>query len=499
MRNFLFLLLVTVVTSSCSNPSSSTNKLSEGNALQARLAHAIPNWQNLDLQKDGVFGISTEKAYQELLKKKTATDVIVAVIDSGIDTAQQDLKPVLWTDPSNGSHGRNYIGPEGGKEDFIPMLANATGRGGYGTVLDDYHLHINRLQTFITQLEESRKVLEQIVTNIGKERPSFEDLKLYRPRDDGEAQVISLVMDRMSLYPNFEKLRFSEVDHLLDLAQYHLTHGLSQTVLSVADTLALNIVPDGVDANIGTDPLGLVADPNVAPCHGTFVAGIIAAVRNNSIGVDGVSDHTRILMLKLSNNIREMRNTDLALAIRYAADHGARIINMSFGKRFSFHREVVDAAVKYAMDKDVLIVHSAGNDGVNTDINDFFPKARYLDGALAPAWLTVGASGYRDDILLPATFSNYGRNSVDVYAPGVEITSTVPHSGLETWDGTSEAAPVVAGLAALIRSYYPKLTAVQVKDIIMRSVVKREVLEDRCASSGVVNAYNALRLAAEYK
>lgn len=462
------------------------------------MVEATPNWQNLDLRKDAVFGTSTDKAYEELLKNKAAVSVVVAVIDSGIDTTEPDLKPVLWTDPLDGSHGRNYIGPEGGKEDFVPMLAMAAGKGNYSTILDDYNLHVNRLRMFINQLEESQKVLGQIAKNMGKDRPSFKDLAEYRPRNDDEENVIGLVRGRLSLYPDLGKLRFAEVDHLLDLGKYHLTHGLGRTIVSAADTLALKGSPGGVDANIGTDPLGLVEDPNVAPSHGTFVAAIIAGVRNNRVGIDGISDHSRIMMLKLSNNIREMRNADLAQAIRYAADHGARIINMSFGKRFSFHREVVDEAVKYAMGKDVLIVHSAGNDGMNTDSNDFFPSPRYLDGGLAAAWLTVGASGYRDDTTLAASFSNYGRGSVDIYAPGVEITSIVPHSGVKTWDGTSEAAPVVAGIAALIRSYYPRLTAVQVKDIIMRSAVRRKVLEEKCVSGGVVNAYEALRLAEEY-
>lgn len=482
--------------SSCSYPSS-TNNLRGSDTL--RTAQATPNWQNLDLREDGVFGTSTDKAYEQLLKNKAAVDVVVAVIDSGIDTTEPDLKPVLWTDPLDGSHGRNYIGPEAGKEDFVPMLAIAAGKGGYGTILDDYSLHVNRLRMFINQLEESQKVLGQIAKNIGKDRPSFKDLAEYRPRNDAEENVIGLLRGRLSLYPDFGKLRFAEVDHLIDLGSYHLTHGLGRTIASAADTLALKSDPGGVDANIGTDPLGLVVDPNFAPSHGTFVAALIAGVRNNRIGIDGVSDHSRIMMLKLSNNIREMRNADLALAIRYAADHGARIINMSFGKRFSFRREVVDEAVKYAMGKDVLIVHSAGNDGMNTDSNDFFPSPRYRDGGLAPAWLTVGASGYRDDTTLAASFSNYGRCSVDIYAPGVEITSIVPHSGLKTWDGTSEAAPVVAGIAALIRSYYPRLTAIQVKDIIMRSAVRRKALEGRCVSGGVVNAYEALRVAEEYK
>ncbi|HVU96402.1 MAG TPA: S8 family serine peptidase [Puia sp.] len=492
-------LALTLTTFSCGHRSSSGNNPGRPEPLQDLRAQPKPNWQNLDLQKDGVFGTSAERAYDRLLKDKAATDVIVAVIDSGIDTTQPDLKPVLWTDPRDGSHGRNYIGPESGKEDFIPMLAIENGKPDHKIIQDDYHLHVTRLQIFINQLQESRKVLNRIVKNIGKKNTSFNDLKQYRPRNDAEENVLGLLLGRMLLYPNFEKLRLKEVDHLIDLGTFHLTHGLNDTIATAADTAAVTTHPQGVDGDIAADPLGLVMDPNVAPAHGTFVAAIIAAVRNNDTGIDGVSNHTRILMLKLSNNIREMRNADLALAIRYAADHGARIINMSFGKRFSFRREAVDEAVKYAMAKDVLIVHSAGNDGMNTDSNDFFPSARYRDGGMAQAWLTVGASGYRDDSTLPATFSNYGRNSVDAYAPGMEITSIVPHAGLKTWDGTSEAAPVVTGIAALVRSYYPRLTAIQVKEIILQSVVKRKALEGICASGGVVNAYNALKLAATYK
>lgn len=482
MRKSLFWLFVMLAGYSCSHTS----------PPQPR-----PNWQNLDLQKDGVFGISTEKAYEQLLKNKTGTTVVVAVIDSGIDTAQQDLRPMLWTDPMDGSHGRNYIGPETGKEDFIPMMANNAGDSSYRRILDDYNLHVVRLQIFITQLKQSQKILEQIVKDIGKENPSFEDLRGYRPRTESEAGVMGLVLDRMSLYPNFERLRYCEVDQLLCHAEYHLEHGLNRTIASEADTtIPQSSRINGIDANVSNDPLGLVDDPNVAPEHGTHMAGIIAAARNNGIGIDGVSDHTRILVLKLSNNVREMRNADLAAAIRYAADHGARIISMSFGKVFSLHRALVDSAVKYAMARDVLIIHSAGNDGMDIDSHSFFPSPEYLDGGVAPAWLTVGASGYSDDDSLSAAFSNYGRRTVDVYAPGVQITSTISNSGTSAWDGTSVAAPVVSGLAALVRSYYPQLTAVQVKEIIMRSVVKRKVLEDKCISGGVVNVYNALKLAA---
>ncbi len=500
MKNLLFALLVAAATFSCSDPSSSARKPGQAGTLQARMASASPNWQNQDLQSDGVFGISTEKVYDRLLTNKKATTIIVAVIDSGIDTAQEDLSSVLWTDPIDGSHGRNYILKETGKEDFIPMLANKTNAPGYRKILQDYNFHVQRLETFMSQLKESKKILKQIVKNIGKENPSPEDLKLYRYRNEDERRVLDLVLDRLPWYPDFARLQFCEVDHLLDLGQYHLEHGLNMKM--TAQDAAQATATGSFNTNISNDPMGLVTDPNLPPPgHGTHMAGIIAAVRNNGKGINGIADHARIMMLKCFDNIREMRNDYLAPAIRYAVDHGAQIISMSFGKAFSLHREEVDKAVQYAMSRDVLLVHSSGNDGMDLDAdsNSFYPSPKYQGGGVAPAWITVGASGYRDDSTLLPSFSNYGHKTVDVFAPGVEINSTIPHSRYISWDGTSQAAQVVAGLAALIRSYYPGLSAVQVKEIILKTLVKRETLKEKCLSGGVVNAHQALELAADFK
>jgi subtilisin family serine protease len=207
------------------------------------------------------------------------------------------------------------------------------------------------------------------------------------------------------------------------------------------------------------------------------------------------------------------RDKDVANAIRYAAANGAKVINMSFGKSYSYDKKAVDEAVKFALSKDVLLVHAAGNDNNNTEVELNVPNRAYEDkSGVAGAWIEVGASGPKDDETLKASFSNYGKTSVDVFAPGVAINSTTPKSTYGEHDGTSMAAPVVTGLAALIRSYYPKLTATQVKEIIMKSVVKishnvvitdgdtkKEVpFADICVTGGVVNAYNALQLAATY-
>jgi subtilisin family serine protease len=246
--------------------------------------------------------------------------------------------------------------------------------------------------------------------------------------------------------------------------------------------------------------------------HGSHVAGIIGAFRTNNIGIMGVANDVMIMSVRTVPNGDE-RDKDVANAIRYAAANGAKVINMSFGKDYSYDKKIVDEAVKFAMSKDVLIIHAAGNDNINTDVKVRFPNRTYDDNSgEAQAWIQVGASGLKDDETLKASFSNYGKTSVDVFAPGVKIYSTTPKSTYTEHDGTSMASPVVAGLAALIRSYYPKLTAIQVKEIILKSVVKidhkvvvkdgdskrKVAFADLCTTGGIINAYNALKLAETY-
>jgi cell wall-associated protease len=298
--------------------------------------------------------------------------------------------------------------------------------------------------------------------------------------------------------------------------------------------------------------------------HGSHVAGIIGADRYNNIGIMGVANNVSIMAIRVVPTGDE-RDKDVANGIRYAVDNGAKVINMSFGKGYKWDKKVVDEAVKYAEEKGVLLVHAAGNDNLNNDTADVYPN-KYYEGAEFEAyklankkpskpnfkpqlnnnngmqqrpgynkpaeikpitldsnkyklphaknWITVGASTYKDDELLKADFSNYGKYNVDVFAPGFLINSSVPGSKYDVFDGTSMAAPVVSGLAALILSYYPNLTAVQVRDIIIKSVTKvnhkvkykndkgeniRVPFADICVSGGIVNAYNALKLAETYK
>jgi subtilisin family serine protease len=236
------------------------------------------------------------------------------------------------------------------------------------------------------------------------------------------------------------------------------------------------------------------------------VAGIVAAERGNGVGVDGIATGVRIMPLRVVPDGDE-RDKDVANAIRYAADNGARVINMSFGKSHSPQKSVVDDAVRYAESKNVLIVHAAGNDGEDLNQAGNFPNQDYAAGGRASNWIEVGASSWHGDALA-ASFSNYGRGRVDVFAPGVAILSTVPDAEYGRNDGTSMAAPVVSGVAATLLAYFPELTAVQVRQIILESAVRNESqvvrpgtegervsFAELSDSGGVVNLYAAIQLA----
>ncbi|WP_199119728.1 S8 family peptidase [Pedobacter sp. ASV28] len=556
-----------------------------------------PNWFNLDLATDGYFGISTERAYKELLNdKKPKQKVIVAVIDGGTDIKHEDLKDVLWTNtkeiPGNGIdddkngyvddvHGWNFIGSKNGdlahdnlelvriKRKLEPKYRSVI----RSTVLDsaekvEYDLYRRVVSDFGKKYDEAssafpiyiaiKKVMDSVALINRKKIPSLEDIERYKGDDEMEDYIKKIIRKGSKDEGSIEKFYrtiergYKELEEML---KYNLNEQYDERALLVGD--------DYANANERIYGNNDVTGPDAE--HGTHVSGIIGANRKNGIGIMGVADHVSIMSIRVVPQGDE-RDKDVANGIRYAVDNGARVINMSFGKGYKWDKKVVDEAVKYAESKGVLLVHAAGNDNQNNDITENYPN-KYYDGPEAEAyalknkkvepkalvlpsakdmanrgqyaqrqpdafakaipldsnkyrlphahnWIEVGASAYKDDDNLKASFSNYGKYNVDVFAPGFMINSTVPGSKYEEFDGTSMAAPVVSGLAALILSYYPELTAVDVKDIIMQSVTKvtrkvkykndkdetvRTNFSELCVSGGVVNAYNALKLAATYK
>jgi subtilisin family serine protease len=502
------------------------------------------NWQNQDLKADSVFGISTEKAYSELLKGKKPVQVLVGVLDGGVDTNHEDLKRIIWVnkkeiagnkkdDDKNGYaddvNGWNFLGSAKGSvhQETLELtriirrdkarFENVTATTVKPADQADFDVYQRALADYEKQTAEAKDVLENIggfkqaldvmVSKMGKENPELSDFQNFKTATGLEDRLKSTMVAQLqnTTYKTFYNAQIVKgLDHYKTQLDYNLNLSFDPRPELVGDNYA-----DSRERAYGNND---VKGPDAS--HGTHVSGIIGADRTNTIGINGVADNVRIMSVRSVPDGDE-RDKDVANAIRYAAENGVKVINMSFGKAYSWDKKVVDEAVRYAMSKDVLIIQAAGNDNKDLDVEKSFPDRRYEGGGTADAYIVVGASGPKDDNTLKADFSNYGKTTVDVFAPGVQIYSTVPESLYEAYDGTSMASPVVAGLASLIREYYPKLKAAQVKDIILKSVVKvnhnvdisvegggtpKSVpFADLCITGGIVNAYNALKLAADYK
>jgi subtilisin family serine protease len=498
---------------------------------------APDNWFNLDLKQDKVWGVSTERAYKELPIGKNKEKIIVAVIDAGTDVSHEDLKNILWVnekevagngldDDKNGYvddvFGWNFIGgPTGNvaedtyeyvrvmaaykglglKEGELPTFKNDDEREMYLTARDLYDKNFSEINGQYQQFKTIVSMIEKMIERTGTKTPTMAQMdavKVTEKQEKGIWMIAKYIVKTGGLEKSPVMLQFSETEkQLKTMVEYNLNmdfdsrHLVGDNYANVNERFYGN---NQVEAN-NTD-------------HGTHVAGIIAAERSNNTGIKGICGEARIMTLRVVPNGDE-RDKDIANAIRYAVDHGAKVINMSFGKKLSPNKQAVDEAVTYALNKDVLMVHAAGNDAENLTTNRFYPSPKLVGSSTTvPNWIEVGASGWQKGKKgRVATFSNYGKAEVEVFAPGVAINSTVPGSEYKSFDGTSMAAPVVAGVAALVRQNYPNLTAAQTKQIILKSAVpcKEKILipgtktkaqlSDISVTGAIVNAYEALLLA----
>ena len=513
------------------------------------------NWFNLDLAENGFFGISTDKAYREILKdKQPKQKIIVAVIDGGVDTNHEDLKDVLWTNkkeiPGNGIdddgngyiddiHGWNFIGSKKGNLEFdnlelVRLLRIYTPKYQSTTNLtpldsgqkEEFRLYKKMVGDFGKKYDDASQTfsvlikIKKVIDSVAKinkvEIPTLENISNYKADDEEEEQVKKIIFRGSKDDGSFEKFYknikdgYKQYDAML---KYNLNPKYDMRAELVRDDYT-----NSKQRDYGNND---VKGPDAQ--HGTHVSGIIGANRGNSLGIMGVANHVSIMAIRVVPTGDE-RDKDVANGIRYAVDNGAKVINMSFGKAYKWDKKAVDEAIKYAESKDVLLVHAAGNDAKNNDVEENYPNKYYdspeaeaykiankkpvladftppkpmagngmgmrpgmdrtpvvkpvpLDSAKyklphATNWIEVGASAYKDDESLKAEFSNYGKYNVDVFAPGFLINSTVPNNQYEELDGTSMASPVVSGLAALILSYYPQLKPAQVREIIIKSVTK---------------------------
>lgn len=488
----------------------------------------LKRWSHLDLVKDTIPGMSVDRAYAELLKDRKAVKVIVGIVDSGVDIEHEDLKPVIWTNkkeiPGNGIdddkngfvddvHGWNFLGDivkEHLEYERIvkdKSLVDETTFQEAKKLYDKKFVDAQNEMSYYTKMsanvEEADKVLQKL---LGKPIYTADDLKAVESKDT-LVQKSKTLMQRMFSYGLPIAELKSEIQQQIE-AKNEILKG--QEALNIDYRKVLGDNPNDItDTKYGN---GNVIGPDKKEAlHGTHVAGIVAQTRGNGLGGDGVaSNNVEILTVRAVPDGDEY-DKDIALAIRYAVDNGAKVINGSFGKSFSPHKDWVFDAIKYAAKKDVLFVHAAGNDAKNIDYADNFPNdSEDKITEIADNVITVGALNFQYDQNIVARFSNIGKINVDVFAPGVQIYATTPENSYQFLQGTSMASPNVAGVAALIRSYYPKLTAAQVKHILMESgvAIDKDVIvggnpndvrpfKELSKTGKIVNAYNAVLMANE--
>ncbi len=483
-------------------------------------------WGHDDLMQDTVPGISLDRAYSEIIGSKKGKKVIVAVIDSGMDLLHEDLDDVIWVnkdeianngkdDDNNGYvddiHGYNFLGESYNEQlEYVRMQ-----RLNIGDEAVLAKAKVKRDKAYI-EASENKEQYEQILElvtqadinikeHLGKEAYTKEEVMAIASTDPTIMRSVSVLGQMFNIaetIPEVIKELNEGLDHFSDQINYHLN----------VDFNGREIVGDNAyDFNDRDYGNGNPQNRVETESHGTHVAGIIGAERDNNIGVNGVANNVEIMSIRAVPNGDEY-DKDIALAIRYAVDNGAKVINASFGKGFSPNSEWVYEALQYAAEKDVLFVHGAGNDGLDLDDpeNPSFPNdQKSLNaGEFIDSFVSVGALTMDYGSEMVASYSNYGKINVDIYAPGSDIYSTMPGNEYSFQSGTSMASPVVAGVAALIRSYYPKLSASDVKEVLLQSGLSSKtivILDDdtskaksfsEISTSGkMVNAYNALILA----
>ncbi len=510
---------------------------------QKQPAHTkLKGWHLLGYQQDGYFGTGVKEAY-ELLAGRKSTPVIIAVIDSGIDTLHVDLKSALWTNPKEI--------PGNGKDDDGNGYTDDIHGWNFCGAVDGENMAVNTLEiarvyhhwkaAFAGKSESEIPADEKFIFQQWKrseallDKQYYEYLKSYARIEDLSA-TLQAASDLITAY--LHKTTFTKADIVSVKDEDSLNHAVAVWLDIFKRTDDADITNALVIGDVNKYKGNLLANKkrkddepidyrgaltkddyeNIhdsiygnnnlfdnAGNHGTHVSGIIGAVRNNNIGVDGIVDNVRIMFIRAVPGGDE-HDKDVALAIRYAVNNGAKIINMSFGKPVSPYKQMVDDAVKYADAAGVLLVHGSGNDGEDIDKETFYPNPVFLDGSKATNFLTIGASGDYSTGSLTASFSNYGQ-LVDIFAPGVYINSTTFSNGYAAFDGTSMASPVAAGVAGLVKSYFPGVTPEQMIDLLMKTgtpiaelvtipggdtKVSMQVL---CRSGKIINAYDAVKLA----
>lgn len=498
------------------------------------------DWFNKDLHEDNILGVSSDKSHEEFANK-SSHEVIVAIIDSGVDIAHEDLKDNVWVNsdeiPGNGIdddnngyiddiNGWNFLGGPDGQN----VVAETYGEVREYRALRDYFAEKDtfnlsesdavdflKMKTLLSGISSKAKAAEKELSSISGFEETLTQIRVLLHPYVGTKTITSELLQQINPTNEGEEAAKSIMTQLLD-------NGFDEVEYKKYKDYQFTRL--NYHYNIDFDPRDMIGDNPDDPYennygnndvngghaeHGTHVAGIIGAVRGNDLGISGVANDVKLMILRAVPDGDE-RDKDIANSILYAVDNGAKVINMSFGKGYSPHKGAIDEAVQYAASKEVLIIHAAGNAGLDIDEAIHYPVRTFLNGEKAQNWLEVGASSQTPNELLIASFSNYGRIEVDLFAPGLDMRSTVPKNGYESNSGTSMASPVVAGIAAAIWSYFPDFSAVEVKNIIRDAALpygkskvlypnaqgerkKKTKFRKLSSTGGVANLYEALKLA----
>lgn len=543
-----FILIVGIIFIGCSSTSELIPPIenTEGpdrieEEISVEILAPTEDWHLQSPNNNPYYGTGVSQAYNELLINKTPKkEVIVAIIDSGTDIHHEDLYDNIWLNvdeiPNNGidddgngyiddMHGWNFIGGSDSThvtdDTYEVTRLYSKLHSKYKDVdsndlnpneLEEYNYYQQITSDFLSERNEINQILQNVI--------GFEQAIM------GARQVFNVSsLDSLSSDEIEPDSRDPEnVTQLKGLVNYMRSNNITENDIFEAKEQFQSLSSFGMNTDF--DPRHIVGDDYTdltnriygnndvsgpTSDHGTHVAGIVGAVRNNGLGIDGIAD-VKLMILRTVPNGDE-RDKDVANAIRYAAENGAHVINMSFGKGYSPEKWYVDAAIKFADSLGVLMVHGAGNDAENNDSTANFPNNTFEDGSVAVHYLEVGASSWEDGDAITAVFSNYGKTEVDIFAPGVQIYSTMPENAYKAQDGTSMASPVVSGIAALIMSYYPDLSTAQIKNILLETATKPSNLmvlkpgsseqipnvlfSDLSVSGGIINAYEALKRAEE--
>jgi len=514
---------------------------------------AFEKWYQQGAESEFPNGIRSEEWYKTAPAAKPMT-VIVAVMDSGVDIDHPDLKANIWInadeipgnqkdDDLNGYvddiNGWNFIGGPDGQSVIFESLEltrqYAIEKQKWEGIVTDrlkgknkksYDAYLIKKELVESKRERATEEIRQVEE---MEMIVFSALMAAQKELDGDSLDVArleqstnedvLIASRIIRSVEEQGAVVESIDWLLAVAadQFTAQKEPAQKILAYSynpDFDSRLIVGDTYDDYENKSYGNNMVNGEFA-YHGTHVAGIIGAVRDNGEGMDGIADHVAIMGIKVVPDGDE-RDKDVANGIRYAVDNGAQVINMSFGKGYSPEKWLVDQAMRYAAKHDVLLVSGAGNEGSDIDKNPKYPNDTYqkkpcLGKKQAPNLISVGALSPDGGEQAIAEFSNYGKKGVDVFSPGVYIYSTTPDSTYDYASGTSMAAPVVSGVAALIRSRYPELSAKQVKEIIMNSsrklpamVIQPDTFDkvpsaEMSVTGGMVDVVAAMALASSTK